>query len=644
LAPVQTVDLIVPTVAQAIGFTFGAVGDPRQQLLDYLRPMRMLLIFDNWEHLLDGVGLVGEILQSADRVQVLATSRVRLNVPGEQLFHLTGMDLPDGEMPAEALQASVVKLFLQSARRVRPGFELAAGDMRHVAAVCRAVGGMPLGVLLAAAWVEMLSPAEIATEMEHSLDLLDSAGRQGNIRAVFDYSWSQLTPAEREVLGGLSVFRGGFTREAAQSVCSAGLRELLGLVNKSLLSRAATARYELHELLRQYAAEKLIESGQAESVGRRHLEYYLSLAERFDQEQSGPGQAGWMQRLAAEIENIRAALAWSMASGLSQSGLRLAVRLFWFWRMFGHREGREWLERLLAEALQPSADRVQALRRLAALAGDVGDDDLAIARREQALDAAQVLGDPATIAATANTLAVDFLGRGEAVRAQQLAEHSLALCQDRSDMQEDAADAIMLMGELAFSAGDPTRGQALHEQAMAMFQDLGTLEAAAWTLLRLGDQAFIKGDLVRARELHEKSAAMWRSQNDRAVLGVELCNLGFVLIPSGELERSRALLIESLSLVLELMSDLADWPLLSLGVLAHVQGQPVRAVRLLGAADAVRRPSGRGITACERREYDRALSSLRAQLGEAAFAAAWREGQALTLEQAAALAMEEVTP
>jgi len=240
-----------------------------------------------------------------------------------------------------------------------------------------------------------------------------------------------------------------------------------------------------------------------------------------------------LQRLAAEIENIRAALAWSIASGLSQSGLRLAVRLFWFWRITGHREGREWLERLLAEALQPSADRVQALLRLAALTGDVGDDDLAIARREQALDAAQVLGDPATIAATANTLAVDFLGRGEAVRAQQLAERSLALCQDRSDMQEDAADAIMLMGELAFSAGDPTRGQALHEQAMAMFQDLGTLEAAAWTLLRLGDQAFIKGDLVRARELHEKSAAMWRSQNDRAVLGVELCNLGFVLIPSG---------------------------------------------------------------------------------------------------------------
>jgi tetratricopeptide (TPR) repeat protein len=264
-----------------------------------------------------------------------------------------------------------------------------------------------------------------------------------------------------------------------------------------------------------------------------------------------------------------------------------------------------------------------------------------MARREEALAAAETLGDRDAIVATANRLAVRLFGRGKAGRALQLAERSLALCRDRSEMQQEAADAIMLMGELACSEGDLARGRELHEQALAIFQNLNMPKAAAWAALDLGDQAFIKGELVRARALHEESTAMWRGLDDGAVLSVELSNLGFVLIPCGELDRSRALLIESLSMLFELKSNFVEWPLMSLGILAHAQGQPLRAVHLLGAADAVRRPTGRGIAACGRREYDRALSSLRAQLGEEAFAAAWREGQALSLQEVVALAMSE---
>jgi predicted ATPase/predicted Ser/Thr protein kinase len=650
LAPVQTAAGVVPAVAQALGFALRDGTDSLDQILDHLRDKQMLLFLDNFEHLLagpeldgrDGARPVTAILEAAPRVKILATSRLRLNVPGEQLFHLAGMDLPDGEMPTDPLQSSVVKLFLQSARRVRPGFELAAGDVRHVAAICRAVGGMPLGVLLAAAWVEMLSPAEIAAEMQRSPDLLDSAGREGSIHAVFDYSWGQLTPAEREVFGGLSAFRGGFTREAGQEVTGAGLRELLGLVNKSLLSRAASNRYELHELLRQYAAEKLDQSGRAESVGRRHLEYYLALAEQFEREQSGPGQADWMQRLAAEIENVRAALAWSIAAGCPQAGLRLTLCLLWFWRSSSYsREGRDWLERLLAEVPQPSADRVEALRRLANFAEDAGDNTHGIALREQALAAAEALGDPAAIAEMGSSLALKLFGHGDAGRAQELVERSLALCQDRSEMQERAAFDVMLMGELAYSEGNPTRAQKLHEHALGTYRDLDRPKRAAWALMDIGIQACMKGDLVRARQLHEESVAMWRCLDDRLFLGVELSNLGSVLVDLGELERGRALLVESLSILVDMRSGVADWPLLDFGMLAHAQGQHVRAVRLLGAADALRRPSGRGIAADERGENDRALASLRAQLGETAFAAAWREGQALSLQEATALAMSD---
>jgi len=236
---------------------------------------------------------------------------------------------------------------------------------------------------------------------------------------------------------------------------------------------------------------------------------------------------------------------------------------------------------------------------------------------------------------------LQLFGRGEGGRVQQLAERSLALCQGRSEMQEDAADAVMLMGELAYSAGDPARGQELHEQALAVFHNLDTPKAAAWALLDLGRQTYMRGDLVRARELHEKSVAMWRCLDDRSILGVSLDNLGAVLIPLGELERSRALLLESLSILLELKSSVVDWPVVDLGIWAQAWRQPVRAVRLLGAADTLRQPTGRSVAVRQRREYDRAVASLRAQLGEEAFAAAWCEGQALSLAQAAALAMSD---
>ncbi|NIP18555.1 MAG: hypothetical protein GWM87_10630, partial [Xanthomonadales bacterium] len=330
LASLQSAEAIVPTVAEALGFRFHEGGEPRQQLLNYLRSKNKLILLDNFEHLLacperghsvrsrrDGLGLVSDVLETAPDVKILSTSRARLNVQGEHLFHLAGMDFPDWETPEDALHYSAVKLFLQSARRVRPGFELAAADLRHVARICRLVGGMPLGILLAAGWLEMLAPAEIAAEISQSLDFLetdlrDVPERQRSMRAVFDHSWSLLTEREREVFQGLSVFRGGFTRQAAQQVTGASLRELMALVNKSLLQRDPRGRYEIHELLRQYAAEKLEGSEVAEGVRQRHADFYLALAEEAEPELEGAEPAVWLSQLDAEQGNLRAALAWSL--------------------------------------------------------------------------------------------------------------------------------------------------------------------------------------------------------------------------------------------------------------------------------------------------------------------------------------------
>jgi predicted ATPase/predicted Ser/Thr protein kinase len=323
LAPLDSVKAIVPTVAEALGFSFYEEGEPQQQLLDYLHQKTMLLILDNFEHLLDGAGVVTEVLKTAPDVRILATSRARLNVQGEHLFPIAGMDFPAliPREPKEAAQYSAVKLFLQSARWVQPSFELTADNVNHVTRICRLVEGMPLGILLAAAWVQMLTPAEIAAEIGQGLDFLetdlrDMPERQRSMRAVFDHSWHLLTGREREVFGGLSVFRGGFTRQAAQRVTGASLRELRALVNKSLLQRTPMGRYEVHELLRQYAAGKLDQSPAAsEAVRDRHCAYYAAALQEWEADLKGPREQAVLAEIEADSENARAAWNWAVERG-----------------------------------------------------------------------------------------------------------------------------------------------------------------------------------------------------------------------------------------------------------------------------------------------------------------------------------------
>jgi predicted ATPase/DNA-binding SARP family transcriptional activator len=252
LASLQSADAIVPAIAQALGFSFYREGTPQQQLLDYLRQKNMLLVLDNFEHLLDGVGLVGEILEAAPGIEIVITSRARLKMQGEHLFSVAGMDFPprtpdsfseDGKGEFDDVaQYDAVKLFLTSARRLRPNFDLREDNMADVVRICRLVQGMPLGILLATAWVEILTPAEVAAQIEQSFDFLrrdwrDVPQRQRSMRAVFDHSWNLLTVRQRTVFQALSVFRGGFTHEAAQQVVGASLRELMALVSRCFLHR-----------------------------------------------------------------------------------------------------------------------------------------------------------------------------------------------------------------------------------------------------------------------------------------------------------------------------------------------------------------------------------------------------------------------
>ncbi len=324
LAGVLSPIVIVPSIAQALEFIFTGERDPLLQLLDFLQSKHLLLLLDNFEHLLDGVEIVTQILESASNVKVLVTSRARLDLLCETLLPIYGMRIPKDKVEniSEILEYSAVNLFLENARRVVPDYQPNNIDLNQILVICRLVEGMPLAILLAAAWTRLLSPAEIASQItEHSLELLESRSqdlpeRQRSMRAVFESSWRLLDKEEKGILAALSVFRGGFSAEAAAQVAGASLSSLAGLAGKSLIQRNPNGRFEIHDLLRQFAAEKLSTlPGVEYSVRDRHSRYFSDfLAQRCERINLIIERAT-IQETGREIDNLRLAWDWAVDHG-----------------------------------------------------------------------------------------------------------------------------------------------------------------------------------------------------------------------------------------------------------------------------------------------------------------------------------------
>lgn len=318
LQALPSADVLVSTIAETLGFRFEPDADPQEQLVDYLRHKSLLLVLDNFEHLLDGASLVGNIVALAPALKVLVTSRERLCLQEEWVYEVGGLAYPRNDGEADIETYGAVQLFVNGARRVSPHFRLTGLCKPPVARICRLVGGMPLGIELASAWTRALPCEEIAREIERSLDILESSARNApprhrNMRAALEPTWRQLTEEERRVFMKLSVFRGGFTREAAESVAGATFRVLLSLVDKSLLRLDANGRYTIHELLRQYGEEQLGASPQQQEVTLDlHCACYMSLLTRCEQLFVYLGrQKEALAIMKNELENMR--LAWRRA-------------------------------------------------------------------------------------------------------------------------------------------------------------------------------------------------------------------------------------------------------------------------------------------------------------------------------------------
>lgn len=321
LAELSDSTAIVPAVAEAVNCTLAdAKGNEEKFLFDFLSNKSLLLVMDNYEHLMDGANFVGKLLKNCPSLTIIATSRQRLNQSGETLFHLSGMDFPDWETPEDAADYAAVKLFMGSARRTRPDFELSVDNLPYLARICRLVQGMPLGIVLSAAWLAVLDPQEIAEEIAQGIDFLEAEGgdlpeRQRSIRAVFDYAWHMISEADRDTVMALSIFQAGFTREAAQVVADANIRQLMKLVNLSLLQRDNdSGRYHIHELLRQYIAEKLNNSGNKEAIRQQHAQYYGNKVSEISTDLMN-GQVYALAFGHTEFENLKTAMIWDIEAG-----------------------------------------------------------------------------------------------------------------------------------------------------------------------------------------------------------------------------------------------------------------------------------------------------------------------------------------
>jgi serine/threonine protein kinase/tetratricopeptide (TPR) repeat protein len=334
LAPVEAAEDVALAIGRAINFSFPGGSDPVRELANYLQRRSMLLVLDNFEHLIEAAPVVTEMIRVAPGLRIIVTTRQRLQLQDEQLFPLQGLSFPSWETPEDAAEYEAVQLFTQSARRVRPDYKLAQMDLAPLTRICRITQGMPLAILLAAGWIELLSPAEIADELAHNLDILETGlqdlpARQRSMRAVFNYTWELLNQQEREHLKKLSVFRAGCSVSAAREITGASLPVLRSLVNKSLLQATSGDRYEVHELLRQFAAGKLAESPDEETqILDAHCAYYLTAVAQREEALFSHRFFKTLDEIESDLDNVRAAWHWAVENSQADLLERAIICLF----------------------------------------------------------------------------------------------------------------------------------------------------------------------------------------------------------------------------------------------------------------------------------------------------------------------------
>ncbi|MBO2454223.1 tetratricopeptide repeat protein [Actinomadura barringtoniae] len=669
LADVTDPLLIPQAVAAEVGVTEEPGRTPADTLLAALRAREMLLVLDNCEHLVDGCAAFTErLLQRCPGLRVLTTSREPLRVPGEVIWRVPPLDLPEESALADLDLARVgrhaaIRLFTDRAAAARPGFGLDRGNAPVIVRLARGLDGMPLALELAAARVAFLSVEQIAERLDERFRLLvhgsrTAAARQRTLRATVDWSHDLLGADERLLLRRLSVFSGGWTLEEAERICGEDidvLHTLGDLVAKSLVTfEDGASRYRLLETIRHYAGERLAEAGEAADLLVRHRDHMVTLAERHERTGWRDPAAAWDGRMAAfrsvriEQDNLRAALRTSAVAGQVEPGLRLCIALRWFWLIQGRfAEGRSWFERFFAMPERPSpALRAAACEAYGQLVYEQGELDLAGRYAREGLELSRTLGDAKGMNVTQVVMAWIALRRGDGDGAERLLTEARERARD-GDPPDPFNEALALaaLASLAVRRGQLRTAGRLHEESLAIFQSMDHFGIAATSLVGLGVVAHGAGDYERAMRYYREAHAIadhledFRMQRARCLAGI-----GAVALDMGDLASARRHLAESLVLTELTGQRLGVARILEVfATLAEREGDDVRAVRLAGASATLREAAGAAPSPASGARREQWLDGVRERLGAPAVARLWAEGRATQAADAISTAIGDLT-
>lgn len=621
LASVVDPNLIVPEIGRAVDAPDRAEGLSAAALQQHIAEKEMLLLLDNFEHLLGGAPVVGQLLAGCPRLKVLVSSRSLLHLRGEHEFQAPTMDLPASAgrfcTPAQALESEAVQLFVERAQASNPRFELTEDNCAAVVEICKRLDGLPLALELAAARTKLLTPQGMLKRMEKRLQLLtggsrDVPARQRTLRDALDWDYELLSAEEQVLFRSLSVFAGGFSFDSAEAVVNGGdlwidvFDGIDSLATKSLLRRESTEAQDLRfgtlKTIREYAFERLEESGEAAELQERHARHFFELATQLEDNIRGPAQTRWLERLEQEHDNLRSALVWaSEHDPLLHLQLAGALGTFWEYRSY-LTEGRYWLElglRVAADA--PPATRAQALDAAGVLARGQGDYPRGVELHEEAVVLRRALDDRVGLSRSLKNLGNVYLDTGQLDRAAELYAESVDLRREVGDVH-GVGETLNNLGVLARIQGQCEEATAHYKEALVIFTQVGDIQGRGRVLMNLGEAMYEAGDFVAANNYCKQSLEVFRDIGSRW----------------------------DIADVLEVMAAIAT------GL-----EDPAEAARLFGAAEALREHLKAPLPPSERAAYDKRVLEARKKLDGTSFAVAWTWGRAMSLDEAVSYALAD---
>lgn len=641
LAPRSDACDIVTAIAENIGFSFYGELLPAQQLLGFLRDRSLLLVLDNFEHMLPGALFVADLVRDSPDLRVLTTSRERLNLQGETVYALRGLDFPNEQSPQRVESYAAVKLIMQTAHRIRPDFELQTGDLIYLARICRLTAGMPLAIELAVGWLDILSLEHIANELKQGIDILDTnlrdlPERHRSIRATFEHTWRRLTDDERMVFGRLSVFRGGFTLPAAQAVAGANARHLRGLAQKALIQTEGNERYAIHELLRQFGAAKLAETDELPTVRARYATFFADFMQARQSELFTDQQLVALDRIGADFENI----CWAWNVLVDQHAFDELPKLLdglWFFLDVHSRsqEGIDLFETTIhiLQSLSPSDVTELALARLWArqawFYNDIGLSEKAEETAEAAIRLLDRHDSPADRLVAFHALAMIYRFRGEREKLRRMAETGYELARKMMDRYWEAHNLILLSHSARLFHEDAEAVLRPLRQARVIYARLGNPWGMVLSYATEAGSAYEARDYEQVKHSSAQCQGLAKAFGSAYFLGTSAVYLGLAASCQEDYAQAWRWLHQSLRTFWDAgYAHFVPGPLLGMARLLLHEGKAEVAVEILALLD--RHPGYRGYSALFENgpaQLDTLRVELEARLGRDRFAAAWTGGR-----------------